>query len=173
MNKLYVLFAKNKRWWAILSDIIRLVERVDYSHAAIMLHNTATNQSTIYESRFPRGRSIDLIDWLKEYEIKEVFLIDDNFDVTSEKYYDLISMVRKPYSILQLLLIGLGIICLPFGRISAHAKINGNRAKVCTELVATFLSRAYGVRLKKSPDMMGLRDTLILVDEYIESKKRI
>jgi hypothetical protein len=170
MNKLYVVFARNKKWWAILSDIICLAEHVDYSHAAIMLHNSATNYSMIYESKFPKGRAINLMDWLKEYEIKEVFLIDDNFDVTSKEYYDLISMVRRPYSILQLVLIGLGIICLPFGRISAHAKINGNRAKICTELVATFLSRAYGVILKKSPDMMGLKDTFNLVKDFINKK---
>jgi len=171
--QLYVVFSSNRKWWYILDDIIRMVEGVHYSHTAIMLHNPISGKSTIYELKFPKGRSIDLVEWLKEHQLREIFLIDEQFDTMSSDHYVLLNMVNKPYSIIQLLVIGFGMICLPFGRILSSARINGNRAKICTELVARFLSRCYGVRLRKSPDMMALKDTFNLVKTFVESKKRL
>lgn len=167
--KAYVVFARFKKWWGILDDLISLVEKIDYSHCAILIENENGN-SYVYESLFPEGRVIGLEKWLESYDVKHIVLVDSKFDRFSPKYYRLVKMTESKYSVLQVFTIGLSLLFIPFGNFFNNRLINGNKAKICTELVCRFLQVGYGLVLPKSPDMMSVKDTYNLALKAVQKE---
>lgn len=162
--KAYVVFARPKPWWMFLDDIFMWVEKTNFSHVAIVLEDIDHGKHWVFESRWPKGRKIALGKWLQDYKVVSLELIDNNFNRYSNHYYDLIRMTEKPYSFSQVLTIGWGLLFKAGGSKDWFLEVNGNKAKICTELVSVFLNKVYGVELKKSPDMVGLYDVKLMVD---------
>ena len=98
--KVYVLFADHKKWWALGSWVLKWVEKVPFSHTAILL---ADDHSTyVYESKYPKGRRVHLMEWLKTYKIVDCVLIDSHFKKGTHEYYYLYRQTQVPYSLIQL-----------------------------------------------------------------------
>lgn len=167
--KAYVVFSRPKPWWMFLDQVFMWVEGTNFSHVAIVLEDLELGKHWVYESKAPKGRKIALEKWLHGNKIVKMELIDSNFNRYSNHYYDLIRMTDKPYSFKQVVTIGWGLVFKATGSKDYYLELNGNRAKICTELVAMFLNRVYGVKLKKSPDLIGLYDVKLMVDDL---KKR-
>lgn len=151
-----VVFVANKNPWMIGDDIIKWAEHLDYSHTAIIVHNE--RGSFVYESAFPRFKKTPLLEWEEHYEIKEKF----NFEISESKtQQDILDFcddcVGIPYSVFQLVIIGVGILSAPFGKLIGDSYGTGSKYLICTEFVGLFMERFFNVKWDTSPDLLKLR----------------
>lgn len=154
--KVHILFAKNISWWNLFGRLIMWIEKRRCSHTAILVDYYGTYW--VYESIWPVGRKVKIDSWLKRYRMTDVFTLSISDEQKSAGLGQLQTLSKRPYSIFQLLWIGLGIIFKPFDKWSNWHILNAHKAMICTELVAEFLIVQYGVKFPMSPDMVGIND---------------
>jgi hypothetical protein len=131
-----------------------------FSHCSIQL------DQHIYESEFPIGRVIHFADWLKSYELIEaVPLAVNDIHRLHRMNQWLLAKMHRPYSLTQLVAIGVGILSPRLRSWLFGLSINGEGKIICTEYLAEFFIAFYGVDFDKSNDLIDL------VDIYEMSKK--
>lgn len=164
------LFASNKKWWAFLSPVIMSVSETDFSHCAILVE--WNGKAKIYHSEFPHGYSQEFSDWLKTYTVRHQFSAEGFSDMDSCEIIKWLNKeVTKRYSILQLLLIlAYKLIPSQRNRISGWI-INGDYRDVCSEFMASFMVRFFGVRFEKSDDVIDLNDVFEMAKQIDWSRK--
>lgn len=168
--KVSFLFASNKKWWAFLSPVIMSVSKTDFSHCAILVE--WNGKFKIYHSEFPHGYSQEFSDWLKTYTIRHQFSANvQDLDQAYEIVKWLNKEVVKRYSILQLLLI-LAYKMIPSQRNRiAGWIINGDYRDVCSEFMASFMVKFFGVSFEKSDDVIDLNDVFEMAKQIDWSRR--
>lgn len=152
-----IVFAKKRGWWNLVSKAIMAAENIKYSHCAIVLENDG--YSEVYEARMPNSRTVRLDQWIEEYDLIHAY----GFEVESIKEQDnvrkyLKAMMKVKYGWEQLLVIGLQLALVPFRKLTKRAVINGKRKLICTELVGLFCKKFLGIKWKKNPDLLSLKE---------------
>ena len=164
-----ILLSKNTKWYGFFDDLLIIVERIDFSHVALEI------DGYVYESVWPMSRRIKKEEWLKKYQIIREY--DSNMPYNLENaYINYIeeSLLDKPYSAMQIIVIGLGMINKSIDVFFRKKELNNKKYLICTELVCRVLSKMYSVSIE-DVETMGLRETESLIktlrDTYGDFRK--
>lgn len=168
--KIRFLLAKNPSPLAIGGDFIQWVEKVSYSHCAILIE--ASGIAIVYESLWPKSRKVSFDKWLEKYEIVQMYSFDVPENKVKPLVEDLESLVSRFYSVPQLVLIGLSLLNDWFERISRAWILNHRKGLICTELVAIILSSYFTTQFSESLDRVGLKDCELALDHLKELERR-
>ena len=153
MRNVRFVFASKRNPFAIGSFLLRHLERLPFSHCAIVI------DGFVYESVFPVSKASFIQDWLNNYVIIHDILVE----VDSEKL-DLISKdivsnyLGKRYSIFQLFVIGVGFISTTVNSWISGITWNGSKFLICTELVARISNKYFSVDFDEKLDTISLRE---------------
>jgi hypothetical protein len=136
--------------------VIKEVDGAPGSHFAIRLDSyTGINY---YEAVLPCSRKLKSDEWNKHYKIIKQF----DFEVPSGMEYDVLtwleSMVGRPYSIAQLVLIAVSTMSMHLQLLFKGAILNHEKALICTEYGSRFVERFMNFHLQKSHDNIGVED---------------
>lgn len=139
-----------------LSSIIKDVEGTPGSHMYLCF--PSISEDYVYEAVFPQVRRISKKEWLKQNRIvEEISLEIKNSSVATVQQF-LLQYLGKPYSILQLFVIYATKLNAYIARIFIKNNLNKGRALICSEFIARFLSRFFGVDFGESFDTIGLKE---------------
>jgi len=164
------LFASNEKWWAFLSPVIMSVSKTDFSHCAILVEWKGI--SRVYHSDFPSGKSLEYSEWLKTYKVKhkfsaEINSIEERFEIGRWLNKEVI----KNYSVLQLILILIYKASPKYRPTISSWIINGDYRDICSEFMASFMVKFFGVRFEKSDDIIDLNDVFEMAKQIEWSRK--
>lgn len=166
-------FAHRPARWAIGARVLEAAERVPFSHCYIEI--VQGRQRQVFEAVWPKSREISKEEWLKHYEAVHEFRFQaDDFEL-HEAVEILNQLVGIRYSVPQLVLIGTQFVFVwtrellkklfptklrPDFLNGPSWDVNGSREIICTELLADFMSKMWGVTWKEDTDFVSLRDVL-------------
>lgn len=138
------------------SWVIKKSEGTKFDHVAILI--TDYGIEWVYEAVFPNARKIRLDEWKKTFKIIDQYELDLD-DLGYLKFIsELNSQVGKPYSLIQLILIWTSNVLGLFESVIRKTIWNGNKALICTELVARPIHYALDYNFNKSFDVIDLND---------------
>lgn len=154
-----VLFLRNKDPKAFIAKAIRDIEGLSWNHVEILRRDDSTGEAISYGSVYPYSRKIPLEQLKERYEVEFEVYLNPKEDV---RICDLKleTMLNKPYSQLQIFLIGLSLFCqswIPFVKPNLTDKL------ICVELLGEFLIDCCHIKLPKSQEMLTLRDVWYLL----------
>jgi len=152
-----ILLAKPLNKLLIGSRFIQWCEGVEFSHCAILI------DGYVYESVYPKFRKIDFGEWLNHYEVIEMYSLDNANNQAIKEMGE--SWIGNEYSLLQLVVIGLGLIFDSFNLYVSKIHWNGTKKSICSEFVARVLAGFYGVTFSESMDTIGLREIKTILEE--------
>lgn len=157
--KFYVIFSNPlAKFKHVGASIIRTTEKTSFTHVAILCAIGKNKKRWIvFESVYPKARSIMLDDWLKEYTITETWSIDVKEPLSL--FLLLTSKLHKKYSIFQLIAIFMN---RAFGFVTKV--FNGSSELICTELVYYALDFCFDLSKWDDRDMIGLKDIERIID---------
>lgn len=152
MSDIKVVLSRSTSWRKVFTKILLLFEKVNYDHCAIIVDG---EYQYVYEATIPVSKASRLEQWLSSHEIVEEYYLGP---ATPEKLVWLRRHLGKRYSIMQLLVMALGIVTNKFDKLIANNSINGSKFLVCTELVALYLAQFHGSTFDETPDTISLID---------------
>jgi hypothetical protein len=157
--KIYAVFASNRRPLAIGGKLLQWAECIPFSHCAVMLEDEY-GTVTVFESVWPKSRKIKIEEWLDHYKIEESFdfPIHDIIMYRGLNLY-LRGKLRRWYSTLQLVWIGIGLFIKPLNKVISKTKVNGSKHLICTEMTGDVFKRFYGASWNESTDTISLTET--------------
>lgn len=142
MKKLRIAFSKARSKLAILSYLIRLVEKVKFSHALLRWHSETLKQDLVYQashgmSHFLSGTRFDIgAETIAEYEIE---LTEEQHIKVMQKCVELAGI---KYGYFQLA-------GMAFERLTGlkHPFRDGSKTYVCSELVGEVLRQVHEINI--------------------------
>lgn len=171
MIRYYAAFFQNRNKLNPFAWAIRLVEKRPSSHIEILevVDNDLQN-ANCYGSVFPKSRSIKFHEMNKGYELMSMIPLD--LKVPLDVAYTILqSNLGKPYSLGQILLIGLKIVFLAQSKWFSDIKLNLSKYQVCTEFAGIFMRDACNYELPCSPEMMSLDECEVLAYSNLKGLK--
>lgn len=146
----------------LFSTIMQIGENVDFGHVAVGLETFAGN--TVYEAVMPKTRKLSFAEWTTHYEVvREVqWTVPNHLQALVREYLE--GIVGIPYSLLQILVIGLTCIFKPLDFVFKAAIINQAKAQICTEVLSRFAEKFMGYKMRKTHDEFGLEDAQVMGD---------
>jgi hypothetical protein len=160
MIKFYAVFFKNMNPFYIFADAIEIAEGIDFSHVEIVrVINDDWENAVTFGSIFPKSRKLMLSEMTKHYKIKMVVPLRISVSVEQADII-LESLVGKPYSLVQIAVIGLKLVLECFKLMLPFKKVNLTKHLICTEYVGIFMQEACGYRFETAPDLLSVEETL-------------
>ncbi len=157
MTEYYLCFFKNKNPYYIFARIIEWVDKADFSHVEVVkVENGDWQNAVSYGSIFRKSRKIQLKELKKHYEIKDAVILNV---VTENPTVILESLMNKPYSFAQILLIGIMLLTKSAISWLPNIKLNLSKELVCTELAGIFMQEACHIKFSTSPEMLSVEET--------------
>jgi len=152
--KISILFANSKK--ALHKPggyIIRLVEKTDFEHIAIMAEFKGANY--IYHAVWPKVKRNSIPEFSEDYDLvhKYDFEIDDD-ERAVYNYLQILAGVK--YSLAQLILIFLRRVSSVVHKASNGWILNHENSLICSEIAAMILSDFLGVKFESKLDSIGL-----------------
>lgn len=148
-----ILLPKNTAWWAFLSPLFMKFNKVDFSHCSLQF------DFMVYESEWPMGRKIERTKWSKNYKVVHEFNLPYKDQEQLEQMYQWLEIaINRPYSLWQIVAIGVGLLSSKLRSFLFGKDVNGSSSLVCTELVAEFYKIFYSYDFKKNNDYVDLAD---------------
>lgn len=159
--KVSFLYANPTKWYKkIGAAILRWSDKSDYAHFAILIEYGQSE--FVYESILPVSQRLNKYEWLGHYRIQNQITMDVPKYLEKDVLIWSSSMVGKPYSLAQLVLISMLLLFAPLRRILFMPILNHDKALICTEMGSRFIERFMTIKLEKSHDEIGLRDMVSL-----------
>lgn len=159
MMKVRVCFGYFKPWWGIVSKIIRKVEGLPYSHSWL-----ETDSSLVFEAVYPAVHVVSVSEHRKKYELVTFF----EFNVNSETFYKSAEEhIGKPFSMLQLVWVGLTYSAKAIAKLLSRNKLNGRRSFICAEFCSIVLETCGIFKVKEQHDSISNRDLLEMCKEAV------
>jgi hydrogenase maturation factor len=151
-------FAKRIKGVNVGARLIEWAQDTNFSHTAIELLETPEGESWVFESVYPKSRRLAKKDWIKKYESVESysFIIDDP-KVRYEMRETLYKNLNVPYSIGQIILIGVGLAIKMIEKLINKITLNAKKYMICSEYSSEALF-VLGAQFKDSSDLIDLLD---------------
>ena len=139
----------------LLARVIMWFEDREDSHCEILrVENGDLENSKSYGSVFYKSRIASYQQMKRQYECKKVIpLMVTNID-NADKLLG--SMIGKPYSLVQLIVIAAKIVLGSGFKWLGKVNLNLSKYLICTELCGVFMRDAGDYRLSSSPDLLEL-----------------
>jgi hypothetical protein len=155
---LKVVCAENISWWHKIGVwAIKEAEGVDFNHFAYL-----SDDGYIYEAVLPKSRSKMFSEWLKIFKVVRTY----EFELEEKLYHkimrDIYDELDKPYSIFQIISIWISQSLKIASNKFKYFNINGEKALICSELVARPLANNMKIEFGINLDNVGM-DELELV----------
>lgn len=133
-------------------------ENTDFSHVAISFG------AFVYHAKWPKFKVQTWSSFQSEYKVVKqyAFAVPEHKELSVLNYLE--DQVGKKYSILQLIVIGLGLLSKSVERRLRKQKINGHKRLICSEAAATLMTICFGVNFMESVDTIGLRDVQSMLE---------
>jgi hypothetical protein len=173
MTKYYLGFFHNKTNVAPFARLIEWVERRSSSHCEIIaVDDYDIKNAVCYGSVWPKSRSISLTEMKLKYETQ--IFIPLNLAVTDQQARIILeSLMNKPYSLTQNIIIGIKILCEGLSGFLSGVKLNLSRCLNCTELAGIFMQEACNYRFSQSVEALSLTEVEsiglknLIIDEVV------
>jgi hypothetical protein len=156
--KLTSHFSKKRSGFTLGSRLIMWAQGSDFSHCASEIDKEDGTEPMVYEAVAPKARKISKSEWV--LHSIPVHSIEEN--ITDPEQIKIIidtaeSEVGTPYSLLQLLVMAIGLIFKLFVKFFETFCLNSSKFKVCSEFMAA-IQTARGYKYKKNPDNINVVD---------------
>lgn len=151
-------FAKRIKGIKIGAKLIEWGQNTKFSHCAVEIIEHPEGDAWIFESVYPKARRVPLGEWLKTYKPVESysFIIDDPILAQNIKN-KLYANLHKPYSVLQLVVIGVGIALKLLEKAINKITLNAKKYSICSEYMAE-VQAEQGAKFDESVDLIDLLD---------------
>ena len=156
----WVLESTSRKRFNPLARFIMWKQKTSFSHLAVALFYD-TGEGTVYHATWPKPVKCTFEEFFAKYYIQSAYKLKDP---TSASYIDLIGMLEvlieknQYYSLAQLLFIYLQIECSKLKTVFKMAILNHERGLICSELLARFLHKGWGLGFKSNYDSIDLLD---------------
>lgn len=165
-------YAKNKRWYAVFSHIIRIFERlssgIDASHCYVELIDG--NMNFRIESVYPKGRITLNGNFDKKYDDVEYYYFKTEKTIFESLEWFEKNIKHKEYSISQNVLLGLAnIASVIFSKIE-FIEFNGRAKQNCTEAQIMALEHFLNIYPTEGLDNFTVSEARNLVKSVWELK---
>lgn len=135
MKSLKIVLTKRKSKFNLLSLLIRLIERTEFSHAAIVFQNS-TGRQLIYEASGFSVKFKNLKMFLDDNVVIKKYHIQVEEDVLQNIIDICLDHLGRPYSMKSLI----GLLLVRLGLFKVNIFADGSDSFVCSELVAYLLA---------------------------------
>lgn len=162
MKKVVIGFSRPKKF-AILSWLIRTVQRTEYSHVYLKFHSDTYDRNIIYQAS---GLQVNFVGE-QVFNEHHIVVKEFEFNISDETYKKMMSFAIDkagyPYSIKQLfniasyMLIGKTIL-----------KEDGRSAYVCSEIVSQMMIEDLNIVINKNLDLITPKNVCIILESYFE-----
>lgn len=140
--------------------VTRFVEGTSSSHTAVLFNGI------VYEAVIPRSRAVMFYAWKDLFDTTEKITVEVPEYLKKDVTSFLNDLIRKRYSIPQLILI-LGLRILgPIDFIIRRKKINEKNALICTEILSRLIDNFSESIKVEDHDIIGIREALELAKEF-------
>lgn len=164
MKKIYIGFSRPKKF-AILSWLIRVVLKTEYSHVYVKFHSDTYDRNIIYQAS---GLQVNFVGE-KLFDEKEIIVKEFEFDVSDDTYTKMmifaIDKAGYPYSVKQLFDIA-GYMLTKKVLLSE----DGRNAYICSELASQMIKEDLKIPIDKDLDLITPKDVYIILDGYQNGK---
>lgn len=133
-------------WHNPINLAIKFVEKVDFSHYAILA------DGYVYEAVSPQSRSIPFSQWRDKYDIVRTYTLNVSEPGSSNLLSRIQDELGKPYAYSQILM----ILMTNMFKLKGTLEINGKKALICSEFVARPLAEVLGYKFSVTPDNVGM-----------------
>jgi hypothetical protein len=159
------LLSRRKSSLSIGSKIIMWAEKTNFSHSAILINGF------VYEAVFPKARSISFVEWSRHNQVVHLYapITCPEQIVKIEK--ELSEWVGYRYSVIQVFIIGLGLVKKSWDRILSRLHLNGRKYLICTELCGEVLQNNFGVTFDEKLDTLSVRDVFSTLNFLKDERK--
>lgn len=153
MGDVTFLFCKKISKWALFKYLIMCGERLDFSHAALLI------DGWVYESIFPLSKKSPLGGWLLTYEIVETYKFEVPLENVDLIKLDCEELMGKRYSQFQIVLVALSLLSKSIENYFSRIKWNGRKFLICTELAGDIAFNHFDISFGgEQIDNLGLRE---------------
>lgn len=158
---IYIITSNNRNWWAKLGvTALRIIEGTKFSHVSLAFN--IGGEVKVAESVFPRFRFAKLHEWQKSYRPVTYY----SLKVTDDQFNAILAYAAsndsRPYSVFQIINIGLKRVLPFFAR-----GLNHERSLICSEFVARAVSKAFNFPHIDDFDSVGLLEVKRLIDALV------
>lgn len=156
--------------FAPLSDLIRWVERTDFSHAFVRVRSESLNRDLIYEAT---GKGVYFVGseaFKHRAQIIKEFPILISTEAKNNLLRWAVDTSGRPYGTIQLLGLAIKRLAALLGKQIKNPIINGRRSYICTELVAEALKSLNLIKDSELEDI-GLKELLVKVEEVYKMQR--
>lgn len=165
MEKLTIIFSRSSSKIPVFSWLIMATEGTNFSHVALRMIDSETNQPFYYQASHTMVNEMGEEQFLKQEIIVESY----DFEITPEIKKSIkefaIDNLGVPYGVISI--IGLAIVQLAkwLGIKIKNPLSDEGKTYVCSELVATILSKKLNVVLPDNPDDITPKDLHAIVSK--------
>jgi hypothetical protein len=162
-RRIYIEFTRPKGFFPVISWLIRLFQKTEYSHVRLCWAGFRGQVPVIYEASGAGLKFIGPIGALR----KPVHVVSRfPLDLTGEQYRELVRLCMSyagiKYGHLQIL--GIALVCL-FG-LKKNPFADGKKSQVCSEIVGYLLADILGWKTGLDLDIAGPRE----IHEFLDMR---
>lgn len=153
-NYIHIVFSKRRQKWAIGSWLIMTLDKFPASHVSVVF-----GYDLVLESVFPKSRAVSREKWSEHYEPVKIITLRLPRTYSNSEVIEIVKdYTNRPYSIWQLVEIGLGLFSRRLDRLIYKKTNDDSRTLICTELVMIVLNRVYKIGDVMKFDSYSLRE---------------
>lgn len=172
MSTIYVGFSKSIVSVPILAWIIMACERVNFSHAYIRIRSDSLDRDLIYQATGSGVYFVGMEYFHQHSATVEEYALEVSDEAKKQFLRWAIDMSGKPYGRLQCLGIGIRRLAMLVGIKMKNPFSTGNKAYVCTEVVAEAV-KELGMPIGQSLDDVGLRELVHYVRSLVLFQRKV
>lgn len=160
--KFWVIECTANKSFNPLARLIMRLQKIDFSHVALMIEDTDRNKKTVYEAVFPRARKDSYEGFLRRYKIVRAYrLTPPKIDgLAVQDFAEALIEKNEFYSISQLILIQLQNTFSKWSRYFGRIILNHKKGMVCSEFIALVLTKGWHIFWDENYDTIDLEEVV-------------
>lgn len=170
MAKIFIICSKSTLKFNPIGKMIEKRCGLGFTHFSIAIK--AKGEIVISEAVWPRPRFISYEDWKKSHTPVYVFMksTDDKKNLFEQITWMAILCTRSWYSVLQLILIYIGITIKPLTKWTQSVKLNNDQGLVCCEYIVRYLNKFHSsdFLVTVSEDSIGMQEPFEAIEKTWE-----
>ncbi len=141
-TKSIIIGFSTPRKWHVLPALIKFLEKTDFSHVYIKLKSESIDRELIYQASGLQVNFQNIASFNEKSKVIKEFEIELSEEAYIKVMQYMVDNVGKPYSIRQLLGMGIRKIASYLGCVISNPFKNAHDAFICSEIAADILGLA-------------------------------